>query len=697
MEAERIPEGFLMAANRKQLNLGTMTPEHPKMETDPFTLGGFRVDPWRRIISGPGGDTAIEPKIMAVLQMLAARPGEVVTRQAFIDSIWSTEYGGDESLTRAVSLLRKVLNGSHGEKVRIETIPKTGYRLIVPKDSPAASGNRRKRPAIFALVAVALLAVFAIALFYWPGQDLPGSKAAPGMKASVVLAVLPFDIHGGSSEDEPLAFGVADEILSALSRNPSLAVIAGNSSFQFQGDNKKDLNALGKRLNANYVVDGSLSRSPQGLRVGVHLIDTGSGLVEWSEVVTRPEDEIYTVPGEVAAAVQTALGAEPVAAPPRLTAPDPAAYESYLYAKSLLRMPWGENLETAIQKLEHAVTLDPGLSEAWSTLAITRVELGFSEGPAKPEPGSPVWSERLQAARQDAETAIAIDPASVEAQLALTLIDYREQAVSLAQTVERVRSLLAGTPNHPKLNFRMGMLMGGVGRFQDATRYFGRALALDPLTILNTALYADSLLCSGRMDESLAFIRANGVFERYQRTYTGLIMELLAGDFQTAREGFTELGPKDIFIVDGVIEMPAINVDSPNTQRLSELMVRLIDAAEQTDVSKDPTLPAEIEAAADEGLILHFYVAQLLAVSGFQEAALDLVMRRIAAGDSLVRESGILLRPAFSQASQDPGIMGYFAKTGQLDYWLQSGSWPDYCSDPELPYDCQEAAQQVRL
>jgi len=157
------------------------------------------------------------------------------------------------------------------------------------------------------------------------------------------------------------------------------------------------------------------------------------------------------------------------------------------------------------------------------------------------------------------------------------------------------------------------------------------------------------------------------------------------------------LGPRDIFIVDGVIEIPTINVDSPNTQRLSELMVRVINAAELADVPTDRTLPSELEAAADEGLILHFYATQLLAVSGFQEAALDLVMRRIAAGDALVRESGILLRPAFTKARQDPGIVEYFAKTGQLEYWLQSGSWPDFCSDPELPYDCQEAAQQVRL
>jgi hypothetical protein len=240
------------------------------------------------------------------------------------------------------------------------------------------------------------------------------------------------------------------------------------------------------------------------------------------------------------------------------------------------------------------------------------------------------------------------------------------------------------------------MLLFTLSLYSDPIAFFGRALALDPLTILNAALYADALLCSGRMDEALEFARAQGVYERYQRTYTGLVMNLLAGDFQAARAGFTDLGPRDMFIVDGVIEIPTMNVDSLTTRRLSELMARLIDAAEKADVSPDPTLATDLEAAADEGLILHFYVAQLLAVTGLRDAPLDLVLRRISIGDTLVRESGILLRPAFSKARQSPGIMGWLDRTGQLDYWLQTDSWPDFCEDPELPYECADAARRFR-
>jgi TolB-like protein len=632
---------------------------------------------------------------MAVLQLLVANAGEVVTRQQFMESIWATEYGGDESLTRAVSHLRKMFGDRHDQEPYIETVPKTGYRLVCPDHSSMTSRQRRRPSGLIVLALVSLVVIISVFAFYRFESSSGEEPNTPAASTSIMLAVLPFDIQGGTSKDEPLAFSVADEILSALSENPSIAVIAGNSSFQFRGERKKDLAALGRQLNVNYVIDGSLRRSPQGLRIGVHLIDAKSELVEWSDVVTRPEDEIYTIPEEVAAAVQVALGTEPVERHKRQAAPDPAAYEAYLYAKYLLRQPWGNNLDTAIEELERSVTLDPSLSEAWSTLAMTRVEQGFSDGPNKPDPESDIWSERIRTARQDAETALAIDPESVEATLALALIDYREQEASLAETDDRLRSLLARAPNHSKLNFRMGMFLGGVGQFHAAVRHLGRALALDPLTVLNAALYADQLLCSGRMDDALAFIRAAGLYERYQRTYTGLIMNLLAENYEMARDSFTILGPNDVFIVDGVVEIPSIKVESSNTKRLGRLMARLIDASEKEDSSLDASLASDLIEAADEGLIPHFYVAQLLAVAGFQDAATDLVMQRIAKGDTLARESGILLRPAFSQARSDPRIMELFNITGHAQYWLETNHWPDYCENPDLPYDCESVAKTL--
>ena len=344
---------------------------------DTFDLDVFRVDPQRNVIAGPSGETIIEPKIMAVLLMLAARPGEVITRQEFIDSIWSQEYNGDESLTRAVSHLRKVLGDARGVHTHIETIPRVGYRLIDhhrPAEAGAKWGNRPRL--LGAGVAVVLAAVIAsISVVNWMEKE-PVDQAA-ARQASVVLAVLPFDSQSGVTEDVFLAYGLADEILSALSRSRSISVIAGNSSFRYRGDDKKNLEALARELNISHVVDGSVRRSPDGLRVGVHLIDVGTGLVVWSDVLKRPESEIFTIPRVVATAVQAALGTDPIEASARTTPPDPVAYETYLQAKALLRETSDQNLARAVEYLEVVVETDPSLSEAWATLAIARLNMIF--------------------------------------------------------------------------------------------------------------------------------------------------------------------------------------------------------------------------------------------------------------------------------------------------------------------------------
>jgi hypothetical protein len=124
-------------------------------------------------------------------------------------------------------------------------------------------------------------------------------------------------------------------------------------------------------------------------------------------------------------------------------------------------------------------------------------------------------------------------------------------------------------------------------------------------------------------------------------------------------------------------------------------MARLIDVAEQGDTAGDPQLAKDLIQAADTGLITYFYTAQLLAAAGFNDAALDLVEERYAANDHLVRESGILLRPAFGAARQNPSIMQWFNRTGQVDYWIETDEWPDFCADPALSWDCKLVARAL--
>jgi TolB-like protein len=505
-----------------------------------------------------------------------------------------------------------------------------------------------------------------------------------------VLAVLPFDSQSSVTEDVFLAYGLADEILSALSRSRSISVIAGNSSFRFRGDDKKDLEALARELNISHVVDGSVRRSPDGLRVGVHLIDVGTGLVVWSDVLQRPESEIFTIPKVVATAIQTALSIDPIEAGARTAPPDPVAYETYLQAKALLQETSDQNLARAIEYLEVVVEKDPSLSEAWATLAIARLNMILVQ-PVTEKSGfrSADPPRRLQAARREANAALAIDPDSIDALLALAIIDYRERAITLVEAESRFWSVLARAPNHPHVNMRMGMMLNEVGRAQEALRYFKKAYDLDPLATLTGGLYTEALFHVERIEEASVVIERK-IYRWFEHSYIRLTALLLANDFQGARDFFIGSESYVVFGKDGLEE--SVNADNPNTARLNLLFARLLTVAERADSTVDPTIGSDLVKVADEGLVLYYYAFQLLAAAGLNDAAFDLARERISLGDGFFRV--VLLKPAFRAARRDPRVMELFEATTQLDYWLQTGNWPDFCADPELPYDCEEAARR---
>jgi len=103
-------------------------------------------------------------------------------------------------------------------------------------------------------------------------------------------------------------------------------------------------------------------------------------------------------------------------------------------------------------------------------------------------------------------------------------------------------------------------------------------------------------------------------------------------------------------------------------------------------------LPGDFITAADEGLILHAYVALLLGAAGFESPVFDLVQGRLNVDDLYIRSA--LFRPAFARLRADPGVMQLFDAGTQLDYWLATGRWPDFCDVPGLPYECSQAAQR---
>lgn len=671
-----------------------MTGESPTGATEAFDLGEFRVEPQRHVITGPSGETIVEPKIMAVLLLLAQKQGQVVTRSEFLDTVWSREYSGDESLTRSISQLRKILCGPGTDSVRIETVTKTGYRLLAdpaPRSpqagAPARGRNRWVVPAILVLLVVGLALYFT---GFAGRAPEPASSPANTETGKPVVAVLPFENQSAAGGDRFLSDGLADEVLSALARSPAIAVIAGTTSFQFQGDRKRDLDELMRQLRITHLVDGSVRRSEEGLRVAVHLVDARSGLVLRSEVITRPESEAYAIPEIAAAAMLEALGSGPLSPSPRTAPPDRQAYEAYLQARALLRETSATNLMRATTYLEDAVERDPALAEAWALLASARLLYALVvPGREHSGFGNRDPDGRMQAARREAGIALTLDPNSVDAALALAVIDYRERILDPAGLEQRLAGILQRAPRHPDVNKRMGMTLNEVGRDRDALVYLEKAFELDPWTIQTGGLYLQRLAGAGRLADAEAIIE-RGQYDWIEGSFIRLEWLLVDRDFEKARDWLRQAAAAESFQSHGVGTLAPVAVRD-DAVRLHGLLSRLVAVTETGRQDDDPDLPADLVKAADEGLILHYYAALFLSLSGYREPAFELARERIALDDLYIRQA--LFRPSMRELRRTPSIFELFAMTPQLDYWRQTGKWPDFCDEPGFPYDCREVSQ----
>lgn len=644
-------------------------------------VGTVQVFPDRNALVGKGGEIRVEPRIMDVLCALASSPSGGMSRDAIIDELWGVQFGGDESLTRAVSRLRRALREAGGSADYVETVPKRGYRLaeaISPLPEGAADtargsafGWRDKRMVLAACAVVLLIAFAAILTFRAPSTHAPGPSAD---QSEIVIAVLPFGNQSTDAANDHLAVALADEIQFSLTKNNSVSVIAGGSAFRFR-DKKQDLKTIAQALNATHIVDGALRRADLGVRVGVNLIDAGTEKIIWSTVEEHADDEIYTIRDSVALGITSALGAGAPGDCGGVTPtqdPDPEAYETYLQARALYRDGSKENLERAIGFLENATAIDPNFADAWATLAmaeLNRILYDYAH------PRAPVPAARSAAAR-----ALELDPCSVVARLAIVIADWRARSKSVQGSVADFANILEMAPNNPAVLSRMGMLYHEVGRLKDSVGMHERAYRLDPLSASTASYYIWSLYIAGAAEEARAL--ASKVQEQWAEgpnVYSVLLFPsfLAAQDYDGAREwahNFASLHGRWLL---------------PGLPSLS-LLVDFVDAVESRDDAAYQATKAELLAAADQGELLHHYVFEILAAAGFHADAFELAQERIGKDDFWFR--GTLFRPSLKQFRHDPRVMELFEQNGLLEYWLTSGQWPDFCKEPDFTYDCRSKA-----
>ena len=336
-----------------------------------FALGPWKVDPMRGVVSGANGETHhLEPKAMDVFVCLAEHANEVVTRNQLLDIAWSGNTAFDEQLTRVVGDLRRALHDHPGDPTYIETVPKRGYRLIgqvrlIEASKPTRTGRRKLSFVIVAALALALV-YFAYNESVVEQIQVEGANESDAWQRSI--AVLPFVNMSDDPGNDYFADGLSEEILNLLAKVPGLKVIGRTSSFSFKGKNE-DLRVIGQALGVTTVLEGSVRKSGDRVRITAQLVEVSDGTHIWSESYDRTMTDIFAVQDNVAAAIFDALQIHVGAVPTRgRPTENTEAYALFFKARVSL-YTW--ELQDAEELFLQSIELDPKFAEAYELLAAT--------------------------------------------------------------------------------------------------------------------------------------------------------------------------------------------------------------------------------------------------------------------------------------------------------------------------------------
>jgi TolB-like protein/DNA-binding winged helix-turn-helix (wHTH) protein/Tfp pilus assembly protein PilF len=461
-------------------------------------FGSFEVDLASGELRRQGRSIHLQEQPFRLLALLLERPGQVVTREELRDKLWpaDTFVDFDHSLNTAVRKLREALGDSAEAPRYVETRARRGYRFIAPLTEPAGAARavvpvdarratvapppaaRPRLPAGGLLVIAALLCVAALATYWTALRPRPG---APRPR-KLTLAVLPFDNLTGEADQEYLSDGLTEETITQLGRlEPDrLRVTARSSTWRYKHVDR-DIERIRQELRADYVLEGSVRRAGERVRVTAQLIQAGDQTHVWAETYERDLGDVLVLQSELARAVARAIALTLTPdAQIRLARPRPLRAESYQdYLKG--RFFWNRRTEASVrQALAHfqrAIAADPGFAPAYSGLADCYSSLGASSNVGGLPP-----REAMPEAKAAALKAIEIDGTLAEAHTSLAMVRLLYDW-DFAASEKEFRRALELDPDYAKAHHWYSHCLLPLGRKEESLAESRRALELEPLDL----------------------------------------------------------------------------------------------------------------------------------------------------------------------------------------------------------------------
>ena len=463
--------------------------ERVELANEPeFFLGELKIKPAERLVIVNGEQRELQPRVMQVLIALAKARPQVVSRFRLFELCWDGRVVGDDALNRCILALRHLALGFTPHPFIIETVPRVGHRLLVPEEgnlAPAPSaGNSRRRAFITAL---ALMLVVAAALLAWQQRSVSPEPAS--------IAVLPFRTVG--TGDPYFAEGISEEILGQLASEPNFRV-AGNSSSSEIG-RKPNVNEVAQRLNIDYVLEGSVRREGDRVRVSAGLVRTSDGIRLWSDSYDGKLDDVFAIQQRISSAIAGALKRRLIRTP-ALSGPlvtNGEAYKLYLTARGLIRTGDRRVGGTATALLRDAINIDPNYAPVWATLA----EATQLDGALKDRE---TYAAAIPKAQSYARHALGLAPNLAEAHLALGMaLGYGDP-----EGVTHLRRAAHLNPNSAEILFGLGGAHDAAGEFDQELAAYQKARGIDPLWPRTVAVTAYLTAEMGKRAEAESMVRS---------------------------------------------------------------------------------------------------------------------------------------------------------------------------------------------
>jgi TolB-like protein/DNA-binding winged helix-turn-helix (wHTH) protein len=631
-----------------------------------FRIGAWTVTPALNSIERGTRSIKVESRAMDVLVLLAQRGQAVVSVKELIALVWKGVVVGDGSVYLAISQLRQVLDDSAEGVRHIETIPKRGYRLAVPVEyvesvstpsrsppdvaaqpssqtlpgahpAPHAIGRRFPRWLMPAVAGAVVLAVLV-----WSLRE----PAHPLLAAANSVAVLPFDNLSSDPEQQYFADGMTVEILNTLSRVRGLQVTGRASSFHFKGRDE-DLRSIGEILGVEYVLEGSVRKAADQVRISAQLSSARTGVHLWSQTYERRLDDLFSLQDEiatsVAGALQVKLGIGDMGRIPGMTR-NVAAYDEYLRGM-VLNLDWRpESFPPAIAHLQRAVAIDPSFSPAWAGLNTVYTN-GALLVPDRAEEWQSSASEALEHAR-------ALTPDAPHVLLEVGIGETRRGRWREAAAIyEELQTSYAKYGMADQAWGPRGVFLLGVGRLRQAISALERARAEDPLAPAFAGFLSQAESGVGDLTAALAEVDRGLELEGLSTLLRemGLVIALTRNDR-------AEIDRR----------LRAMSEDDPGV-RIHRGLSRFMDAPAGAAV--EIRRLASGASRAEKGAL-----AQWAAYYREPEFALELLATIAPA----MGHPSALWQPLFKDVRKLPAFKDLVRELGLVEYWRAYG-WSDFC------------------